>query len=82
MGRCDWSFKCLLDIIIINFIKSIGIWKKEFHLILLKNWQRMRYLCLVVICVGQEETILEDHNSHKVHNTEGNFLPFKEEFQC
>lgn len=26
--------------------------------------------------------ILEDHNSHKAHNTEGNFLPFKEEFQC
>ena len=24
--------------------------------------------------------ILEDHNSHKAHNTEGNFLPFKEEF--
>lgn len=41
----------------------------------------MKYLCLVVICVGQDETILEDHNSHKVHNTEGNFLPFKEEFK-
>lgn len=25
--------------------------------------------------------ILEDHNSHKAHNAEGNFLPFKREFQ-
>lgn len=24
--------------------------------------------------------ILEDHNSHKKHNTEGNYLPFKQEF--
>ena len=24
--------------------------------------------------------ILEDHNSHKAHNKEGNFIPFKEEF--
>ena len=24
--------------------------------------------------------ILEDHNSHKKHNKEGNFIPFKEEF--
>ena len=25
--------------------------------------------------------ILEDHNSHKAHNTEGNYFPFKREFE-
>ena len=25
--------------------------------------------------------ILEDHNSHRTHNTEGNYLPFKREFE-
>ena len=25
--------------------------------------------------------ILEDHNSHRDHNREGNYLPFKREFE-
>ena len=47
---------------------------KLFHEVIYENEFANKFKLIVF-------AILDDHNSHKSHNRDGNFLPFKEEFK-